>query len=140
VRGDCLRGHADVATLLARFDIATPTTSLHAHNERRAGAKLLDVLQSGKDVALVTDAGTPGRLGSRRVASCRPRIVPAFAWSRSPAQRRERPQYRQAAFAGDGYSLPASCPRTRRAAQGARRAGDAAAIVSTKPRTACSRQ
>ena len=48
------------ATLLARFDIATPTTSLHAHNERRAGAKLLDVLQSGKDVALVTDAGTPG--------------------------------------------------------------------------------
>src|SRR5687767_9056343 len=47
-------------TLLARFDIATPTTPLHAHNERRAGAKLLQVLQAGKDVALVSDAGTPG--------------------------------------------------------------------------------
>ena len=46
--------------LLARFDISTPTTPLHAHNERRAGAKLLQVLQAGKDVALVSDAGTPG--------------------------------------------------------------------------------
>jgi 16S rRNA (cytidine1402-2'-O)-methyltransferase len=47
-------------TLLARFDIATPTVALHAHNERRAGAKLLQVLHGGKDVAVVTDAGTPG--------------------------------------------------------------------------------
>jgi 16S rRNA (cytidine1402-2'-O)-methyltransferase len=47
-------------TLLARFDVATPTMALHAHNERRAGAKLLQILQAGKDVAVVTDAGTPG--------------------------------------------------------------------------------
>jgi 16S rRNA (cytidine1402-2'-O)-methyltransferase len=48
------------STLLARFDIGTPTSSLHAHNERRAGAKLIEMLQSGRDVALITDAGTPG--------------------------------------------------------------------------------
>jgi 16S rRNA (cytidine1402-2'-O)-methyltransferase len=65
---DVLRGVSVVAcedtrtssTLLARFDVATPTTALHAHNERRAGAQLIEVLQSGKDVALITDAGTPG--------------------------------------------------------------------------------
>ena len=47
-------------TLLARFDIATPTMALHGHNERRASAKLLQILQAGKDAALVSDAGTPG--------------------------------------------------------------------------------
>ena len=47
-------------TLLARHGIDRPTLALHAHNERAAGAKLLAELQAGKDVALVTDAGTPG--------------------------------------------------------------------------------
>lgn len=47
-------------TLLSRFGIATPTVPLHAHNERRAGAKLLQALRGGKDAALVSDAGTPG--------------------------------------------------------------------------------
>ncbi|MGH8676407.1 MAG: 16S rRNA (cytidine(1402)-2'-O)-methyltransferase [Burkholderiales bacterium] len=47
-------------TLLARFDIATPTMALHAHNEHRASAKLLQILQAGKDAAFVSDAGTPG--------------------------------------------------------------------------------
>jgi 16S rRNA (cytidine1402-2'-O)-methyltransferase len=47
-------------TLLARHGIDAATLALHAHNERAAGAKLLAELQAGKDVALVTDAGTPG--------------------------------------------------------------------------------
>jgi 16S rRNA (cytidine1402-2'-O)-methyltransferase len=47
-------------TLLARYAIATPMTSLHEHNERRATQKLLDALQAGDDIALVSDAGTPG--------------------------------------------------------------------------------
>jgi 16S rRNA (cytidine1402-2'-O)-methyltransferase len=47
-------------TLLARHGISTPTVALHEHNERVAGAKLLEGLLQGKQVALVSDAGTPG--------------------------------------------------------------------------------
>ena len=47
------------AHLLARHAIATPTTSLHAHNEHRKTASLVDRLQSGDSIALVSDAGTP---------------------------------------------------------------------------------
>jgi 16S rRNA (cytidine1402-2'-O)-methyltransferase len=47
-------------TLLARHGITTPTVSVHEHNERAAAAKLMEVLRTGKSVALVSDAGTPG--------------------------------------------------------------------------------
>lgn len=47
-------------TLLARHGIERPTLALHAHNERAAGEKLLGELRAGRNVALVTDAGTPG--------------------------------------------------------------------------------
>jgi 16S rRNA (cytidine1402-2'-O)-methyltransferase len=47
------------AHLLDRYGIATPTISLHAHNERRRIPELLDRLARGQDVAVVTDAGTP---------------------------------------------------------------------------------
>jgi 16S rRNA (cytidine1402-2'-O)-methyltransferase len=47
-------------TLLAHHGIAARTVALHAHNERRAGEKLLGALREGKSVALVSDAGTPG--------------------------------------------------------------------------------
>jgi 16S rRNA (cytidine1402-2'-O)-methyltransferase len=47
------------AHLLARHAIATPTTSLHAHNEHRKTASLVDRLLSGDSIALVSDAGTP---------------------------------------------------------------------------------
>ena len=46
-------------TLLARHGIATRTVALHEHNERAATAKLVASLLEGKDVALVSDAGTP---------------------------------------------------------------------------------
>jgi 16S rRNA (cytidine1402-2'-O)-methyltransferase len=46
-------------TLLARYGIATPTVALHAHNERAAAAKLIEALRAGRNVALVSDAGTP---------------------------------------------------------------------------------
>ncbi len=46
-------------TLLARHGIATRTVALHEHNERTASAKLLEMLREGKDVALISDAGTP---------------------------------------------------------------------------------
>ena len=47
------------AHLLARYAIATPTTSLHEHNEAAKTAAILRRLQDGEDVALVSDAGTP---------------------------------------------------------------------------------
>jgi 16S rRNA (cytidine1402-2'-O)-methyltransferase len=47
-------------TLLAHHGIAARTVALHAHNEREAGGKLLRALQEGSNVALVSDAGTPG--------------------------------------------------------------------------------
>jgi 16S rRNA (cytidine1402-2'-O)-methyltransferase len=47
------------AHLLARHAIATPTTSLHEHNESKKTPALIARLQKGDDVALVSDAGTP---------------------------------------------------------------------------------
>lgn len=46
--------------LLAAHGLATPCTSLFDHNERAKSASLLDRLRAGDDVALVSDAGTPG--------------------------------------------------------------------------------
>jgi 16S rRNA (cytidine1402-2'-O)-methyltransferase len=48
------------ATLLRAHAIETPTTSYFEHNERWKGEKILVALRSGRDVALVSDAGTPG--------------------------------------------------------------------------------
>lgn len=45
--------------LLTHFGIATPVVSYHAHNERGRRERLLAALAAG-DVALVSDAGTPG--------------------------------------------------------------------------------
>ena len=46
--------------LLARHAIATRTTSFHARSGPGRLATLLDHLRGGADLALVTDAGTPG--------------------------------------------------------------------------------
>ncbi|GIV79759.1 MAG: ribosomal RNA small subunit methyltransferase I [Litorilinea sp.] len=46
--------------LLQHFDIQKPQIAFHEHNEAQAGARILALLQEGKSVALVTNAGTPG--------------------------------------------------------------------------------
>ncbi|HXA98109.1 MAG TPA: 16S rRNA (cytidine(1402)-2'-O)-methyltransferase [Candidatus Dormibacteraeota bacterium] len=46
--------------LLTHFGIHVPVTSYFEHNKLRKAARLLETLQEGKSVALVTDAGTPG--------------------------------------------------------------------------------
>jgi 16S rRNA (cytidine1402-2'-O)-methyltransferase len=48
------------AVLLRAHGISTPTTSYFEHNERWKGARILEALRAGRDVALVSDAGTPG--------------------------------------------------------------------------------
>ena len=45
---------------LAHHSIAGKMMALHQHNERAAAEKIVSLLASGKSVALVTDAGTPG--------------------------------------------------------------------------------
>ena len=45
--------------LLNHYNIRTRLLALHEHNERSAAAKLIAVLEAGKAVALVSDAGTP---------------------------------------------------------------------------------
>jgi 16S rRNA (cytidine1402-2'-O)-methyltransferase len=47
------------AKLLHHFDIRTPTTSLHEHNEHAKAPTLVERLLLGASVALVSDAGTP---------------------------------------------------------------------------------
>lgn len=46
--------------LLNHFEIRTPMTSYHEYNKIEKGRKLTDLLLEGKDIALITDAGTPG--------------------------------------------------------------------------------
>ncbi|MCC6246423.1 MAG: 16S rRNA (cytidine(1402)-2'-O)-methyltransferase [Rubrivivax sp.] len=45
--------------LLAHFGLAKPLVALHEHNEQAASALVLERLQRGETVALISDAGTP---------------------------------------------------------------------------------
>lgn len=46
--------------LLNHFDIHTPMTSYHEYNKIEKACQLVDQLRQGKNIALITDAGTPG--------------------------------------------------------------------------------
>lgn len=46
--------------LLARYDIHTPVIAFHANSGEKGFAKIVELLEQGKHVALVSDAGTPG--------------------------------------------------------------------------------
>jgi 16S rRNA (cytidine1402-2'-O)-methyltransferase len=48
------------AILLGHYGIKKSTISYHAFNERRVAPQLVAMLEEGKSVALITDAGTPG--------------------------------------------------------------------------------
>lgn len=48
------------AVLMKHYDIHTPMRSHHRNNEHRAVEGLVEELLAGKDIALVSDAGTPG--------------------------------------------------------------------------------
>ncbi len=45
--------------LLNHFGITKPLTSYHEHNKRDKGGYIISLLKDGKNVALVSDAGTP---------------------------------------------------------------------------------
>lgn len=46
--------------ILNHFDIKTPMTSYHEYNKYDKARVLVQKLEEGKDIALITDAGTPG--------------------------------------------------------------------------------
>ena len=46
--------------LLNHYGLNTRTVSYHEHNEQERAAQLLKLIESGSDVAIVSDAGTPG--------------------------------------------------------------------------------
>lgn len=46
--------------LLNHFEIKTPITSYHEYNKIEKAYQLVDKLREGKNIALITDAGTPG--------------------------------------------------------------------------------
>ena len=47
-------------TLMQHYGISTPMQSYHIFNEHQRVSSIIDMLKSGKNIALVTDAGTPG--------------------------------------------------------------------------------
>src|SRR3990172_2841155 len=46
--------------LLSHYRIQKPLTTYHEHNEREKAVELLSLLEAGKNIAIVSDAGTPG--------------------------------------------------------------------------------
>ncbi|HMU71638.1 MAG TPA: 16S rRNA (cytidine(1402)-2'-O)-methyltransferase [Ferruginibacter sp.] len=46
--------------LLNHYQVQKPVTPYHQHNEHKVLAHLVEQLASGKNMALITDAGTPG--------------------------------------------------------------------------------
>ncbi len=46
--------------LLQHYNIQKPLTPYHQHNEHKIVSHLVDQLEAGKTMALITDAGTPG--------------------------------------------------------------------------------
>lgn len=45
--------------LLHHFEISTPMIAVHEHNERQICDSLLDRIEKGENIALISDAGTP---------------------------------------------------------------------------------
>jgi len=88
------------ARLLQHYSIATPTTSLHEHNEHGKTPRLVAKLQAGTSIALVSDAGMPlvSDPGATLVRSAREVGI--------PVQVVPGPSAVTAALAGAGISGP----------------------------------
>ena len=64
--------------LLKHYKIDKPLISYHEHNEAMRTAQLVERLAAGENIALITDAGTPGLSdpGARLVRECIKRELP----------------------------------------------------------------
>ena len=88
------------ARLLQHYSIATPTTSLHEHNERGKSPHLIRKLQEGGSIAVVSDAGMP------LVSDPGALLVRAAREAGIPVQVVPGPSAVTAALAGSGISGP----------------------------------
>jgi 16S rRNA (cytidine1402-2'-O)-methyltransferase len=66
--------------LLNHYGIKKPLISCHGHNEEKSSIRILALLREGKDVAYISDAGTPGVSdpGARLVRQARNSKVPVI--------------------------------------------------------------
>jgi len=99
-------------TLLARHGIETPTLPLHEHNERAVIGKLLNLLKEGRNIALVSDAGTPalsdpGALLVGRAHGAGIRVSPV------PGPNAAAAAFSAAGFAADRFLFVGFLPPTR---------------------------
>ena len=64
--------------LLAHYAITTPTISFHEHNSHQRVPDLIERLEAGSKIAIVSDAGTPGIAdpGIALVQACWDRSIP----------------------------------------------------------------
>jgi 16S rRNA (cytidine1402-2'-O)-methyltransferase len=66
------------AILLKHYGVQRPLVSHHQHNEAKRSAELIERLLAGENIALITDAGTPGLSdpGARLISACIERDLP----------------------------------------------------------------
>ena len=64
--------------LLKHYEIKKPLISYHEHNEAMRTAQLIERVAAGENIALITDAGTPGISdpGARLIRECIKRQLP----------------------------------------------------------------
>lgn len=67
-------------SLLSRLGFRRELLAYHEHNETEAAERLADLLEAGRSIALVSDAGTPGLSdpGFRATRVCRRRGIPVI--------------------------------------------------------------
>lgn len=66
------------SVILRHFGITTPCASHHKFNEHATASPIIDRIESGEDIALISDAGTPGISdpGFMLSRECRRRDIP----------------------------------------------------------------
>ena len=103
--------------LLKHFEIMTPATSFHMHNEHKKLQSIITKIQTGTKVAMISDAGTPGisdpgyllvreAIQNNIVVQCLPgptALIPALVQSGLPCDR----------FVFEGFLPPKKGRQTR---------------------------
>lgn len=66
------------SVLLREYGVETKLMSFHMFNEKEREAKVVELLQEGKRMALISDAGTPGVCdpGANLIRKCREAAIP----------------------------------------------------------------
>ena len=99
--------------LLARYEIDTPLTSYREHNAAKKSPELLEMLAAGREIALVSDAGTPAvnDPGAQLVAAA---AAAGFEVVAVPGASAPTAAVSVAGMAMDGFVFLGFLPRRRR--------------------------